>query len=368
LNILVTGADGFIGKNLVAHLNCLSEYTVSCFTRKDRIKSLYHLVKKSDAIIHLAGENRPKDVSGFNVVNVNLTETVCEEIRKTGRNIPLIFASSIQVNLNNAYGNSKLKAEKIVKDLSTETGNSVYIYRLPNIFGKWCKPNYNSVVATFCYNIANNLPIQISDKSKKLKLVYIDDVILDFIRKVKKKNESNFKVSIEPEYSITLGELASQIHAFRESRKNLMIDSVGVGLIRALYSTYLSYIQPSQLTYDISKKSDKRGIFVEMLKTRDSGQFSYFTTLPGETRGGHYHHSKTEKFLVIKGHAQFKFKHIITNETFELFTSGDNPQIVETTPGWAHNITNIGDNEMIAVLWANEIFNSNSPDTFAWEV
>ena len=368
LNILVTGAEGFIGKNLTVHLNNNNKFYVSSFTRKDNIASLFGLVKKADIIIHLAGENRPKDKSSFKIVNTDLTDILCKNIKKTGRQIPLILSSSIQVDMNNPYGKSKLEAEKIVKQLYNDTGNKVSIYRLPNVFGKWCKPNYNSVIATYCYNIANDLPIHISDKSKILKFVYIDDVVNDFIREIQDINCEFKMISIKPEYSISLGELAGQIKAFKSSRENLISERVGTGLVRALHSTYLSYLSPQQFKYDLFDIRDDRGLFVEIHKTKDSGQFSYFTTLPGAIRGGHYHHSKTEKFIVVQGDAKFKFTNIITNEKYELFTSGDKPQVVETSPGWAHNITNVGKNKMIVMLWANEIFNSKSPDTIGCEV
>jgi UDP-2-acetamido-2,6-beta-L-arabino-hexul-4-ose reductase len=368
VNILVTGADGFIGKNLVTHLNESDKFSVMSFTREDSISSLFNLVEKASAVIHLAGENRPIDVSKLSTVNINLTKTLCEAIRATGRKISLILSSSIQAEINNPYGKSKREAEDIVKQLAKEIGNSVYIYRLPNVFGKWCKPNYNSVVATFCYNIANNLPIHISDGSKNLKLVYVDDIVSDFISVIQRKAPGFSMITIEPEYSITLKKLADQINLFKNSRKKLITERVGSGLVRALYSTYLSYISPDQFAYGLSKNKDERGEFVEILKTKDSGQFSYFTAHPGAIRGGHYHHSKTEKFVVIKGSAKFSFKHIITNEQYEILTSGEIPQVVETAPGWAHNIQNVGENEMIVMLWANEIFNSKHPDTINYEI
>lgn len=363
MRVLVTGAQGFIGKNLVIHLNELDHFSVLVFTRENTLDELNRLVEKADAIIHLAGENRPKDVSAFKVVNIELTQSLCDAIRDSGRNIPLVLASSIQTEQHNPYGKSKLAAERAVESLANETGNSVYIYRLPGVFGKWCKPNYNSVVATFCHNIARNIPIQINDKSVSLRLVYVDDVVLDFIRVIQQDIDGISMPEIKPEYLVTLGELAEQIHAFQNCRTNLISEPVGTGMVRGLYSTYMSYLLPEQFAYDLPKHSDERGCFVEILKTRESGQFSFFTAYPEETRGGHYHHSKTEKFLVIKGSARFNFRHIDTDEVFELFTSGDNPKVVDTIPGWVHEITNVGEEEMLALLWANEIFNQNYSDT-----
>jgi UDP-2-acetamido-2,6-beta-L-arabino-hexul-4-ose reductase len=367
LNILVTGADGFIGKNVVDYLKN-NQYCVTTFTRGDSNESLKKIVKKMDFIVHLAGENRPSNLSEFKTINVDLTRTLCDAIRTSKRKVSLILSSSIQVKLNNHYGKSKLAAEEVVIKMSKETGNPVYIYRLPNVFGKWCKPNYNSVVATFCYNIANNIPIKISDSSKNLNLIYIDDLVSDFVEVIQKPSLGVSNLTVEPEYSISLGNLAKQIKVFKRSRENLITEPVGKGLVRALYSTYVSYIPASQFVYPLLQNKDDRGIFVEILKTKDSGQFSYFTSSPGVTRGEHYHHSKTEKFVVIQGSAKFKFRNIITNENYELYSSGEKPQVVESSPGWAHNITNIGNNQMIVMLWANEIFNTKYPDTIGCEV
>ena len=234
-----------------------------------------------------------------------------------------------------------------------------------NIFGKWSKPNYNSAVATFCYNIANDLPIQINDENAAIRLVYIDDVVETIWDILNHKYQANESFEIQPEYNITVGKLAETIRGFKASRETLITDQVGVGLTRALYSTYLSFLKPAQFDYTVPKYGDERGVFVEMLKTPDAGQFSYFTAHPGITRGGHYHHTKTEKFLVIKGKALFKFKHISTGEYYELETTGEEPRIVETVPGWTHDITNIGEDEMVVMLWANEIFDRAKPDTFA---
>jgi UDP-2-acetamido-2,6-beta-L-arabino-hexul-4-ose reductase len=368
MRVLVTGAQGFIGKNLTAHLNEQEQFSVLVFARENTLDELQGFVEQADAVVHLAGENRPKDVSAFKVVNTGLTQSLCDAIRTTGRKIPLVLASSIQIEQDNPYGKSKLAAERAVRSLANETGNPVYIYRLPGVFGKWCKPNYNSVVATFCYNISRNIPIQINDESVSLRLVYVDDVVLDFIRVIQQDIVGVLMPEVKPEYSITLGELSEQISAFQNCRTNLITERVGTGLVRALYSTYMSYLSPEEFAYDLPKYSDERGSFIEMLKTRDSGQFSFFTAHSEVTRGGHYHHSKTEKFLVIKGLARFRFRHVDTDEVFEIFTSGDEPQVVDTIPGWAHEITNVGEEEMIVILWANEIFNQDHPDTLVAKV
>lgn len=367
MNVLVTGAHGFIAKNLIFRLNEL-DIQVLTYTRKNSTQDLEELIKVADFIVHLAGENRPKEEQDFDTVNAELTAYICDLLRSLGKNIPFILASSTQAKFNNAYGKSKLNAENSVKMLEIDTACSVYVYRLPGVFGKWCKPNYNSVVATFCYNISHNLPIKVSNPDLELTLVYIDDVIEEFLKTIQGIKNNKIELSVQPEYKITLGNLSNQIKMFKESRNTLVSERVGNGFIRKLYSTYVSYLSPEQFTYTIPTYGDDRGTFSEILKTKDSGQFSFFTALPGLTRGEHYHHSKTEKFLVIHGKAKFNFRHIITEETYEIITSSKELKIVETVPGWSHNITNIGLEEMIVLLWANEIFDPNNPDTVAHKV
>jgi UDP-2-acetamido-2,6-beta-L-arabino-hexul-4-ose reductase len=261
-----------------------------------------------------------------------------------------------------------LAAEEALISLEKDTGSPVYLYRLPNVFGKWSRPNYNSAVATFCHNIANDLPVQINDPASVINLVYIDDVIQNFLRLLQEQPAGVVWPEVSPAYKITVGELAEQIRVFKSGRESMVTEPVGVGFTRALYSTYLSFLRPEQFTYPLTAHADARGRFVEMLKTKDSGQFSFFTAHPGITRGGHYHHSKNEKFLVIQGKARFGFRHVVTGETYELFTEGEKPEVVETVPGWSHDITNIGDNEMIVMLWANEIFDRQHPDTVTFKV
>lgn len=285
-----------------------------------------------------------------------------------GRHIPIVYTSSIQAERDNDYGVSKLEAEQALKSLANETGNPVYLYRLPNVFGKWAKPNYNSAVATFCHNIARDLPIEIHDPQAEIRLAYVDDVVESFIRLLSNDSAQQPSpiqfVDIEPEYTISVGQLAHQLNTFKQSRNTLISEPVGTGLVRALYSTYLSYLPASDFSYTVPQYGDERGVFVEMLKTPNAGQFSFFTAHPGITRGGHYHHTKTEKFLVIKGKASFKFRHMQSGEFYEIVTSAEKSEIVETVPGWTHDVTNIGDDELICMLWANEIFDRDKPDTF----
>lgn len=368
MKVLITGANGFVGKNLIAYLNERRDVDVLQFCREDSISNLHSLVSKVDFIFHLAGVNRPQNVEEFKVGNADLTETLCTAVAAVGRNIPVLYTSSIQAELCNAYGESKRLAEVALEKLSSESGNDVHLFRLPNVFGKWARPDYNSAVATFCHNIANDLPISINDASAKITLVYIDDVIRSFISVMDGKQSGNPFVQVEPNYSITVGELSAQLISFKQSRASMITERVGTGLVRALYSTYLSYLPPESFTYQVPMHGDARGVFVEMLKTKDSGQFSYFTAHPGVTRGGHYHHTKTEKFLVISGKACFRFRHIASAEFYELYTDGETPEIVETVPGWSHDITNVGETEMIVMLWANEIFDREFPDTYTMPV
>lgn len=367
MKVLITGANGFIGRNLRTYLSQREKIVVNLFTHDNDFAELPAMLCDVDFIFHFAGVNRPVDSKEFIMGNVEFTRKICDVINASGCKIPVLYTSSTQASYSNPYGMSKRAAEDLLFDLGA-TGIPVHVFRLPNVFGKWCKPNYNSVVATFCHNIANDLPVQINDPSIILTLVYVEDVIKRFIQIMDgadcNLDSEGFEV-INPQYKISVGELARQLQIFKDSRINLITERVGNGLVRAMYSTYLSYLPIKSFTYPLHCHGDARGVFVEMLKTPDCGQFSYFTAHPGITRGGHYHHTKTEKFLVIKGLARFKFKHIYTHEEFDLVASGELPKIVETIPGWIHEVTNIGDDEIVVMLWANEIFDRLNPDTYA---
>jgi UDP-2-acetamido-2,6-beta-L-arabino-hexul-4-ose reductase len=373
MRVLITGANGFIGKNLQLHLAERKDVQVACFARGDDLAQLSVLLQGVDFVFHLAGVNRPQDPAEFVAGNVDLTRALCQAVgavaASTGKKIPVIYTSSTQADRDNAYGASKRGAENALFQLQREHGVPVHVFRLPNVFGKWCKPNYNSAVATFCHNIARDLPILVNDPAAVVTLVYVDVVIERFIQLMDGADAAaDDLATVNPQYTTTVGELARQVQAFKDSRTTLMTDRVGTGLVRALYATYVSYLPPELFAYSVPQYGDPRGVFAEMLKTPDCGQFSYFTAHPGITRGGHYHHSKTEKFLVIKGQARFKFRHMQTGETHVLVTSGAKAEVVETVPGWTHDITNIGADEMIVMLWANEVFDRQRPDTFACAV
>ena len=375
MKVLITGANGFVGKNLQLHLAERKDVQVVCFTRGDDVAQLSALLQGVDFVFHLAGVNRPQDPHEFVSGNVDLTQALCQAVGAVavaaGKRVPIAYTSSTQAGRDNPYGQSKRGAEEALFSLAHSHQVPVHIFRLPNVFGKWCKPNYNSAVATFCHNIARGLPIQVNDPAAPVTLVYVDDVIERFVQLMDGADaavDAEGFATVAPQYTTTVGELVRQFQAFKDSRDTLLTERVGTGLVRALYATYVSYLPPELFAYTVPQYGDPRGVFAEMLKTPDCGQFSYFTAHPGITRGGHYHHSKTEKFLVIKGQARFKFRHMQTGETHELLTSGTKAEVVETVPGWTHDITNIGNDEMVVMLWANEVFDRARPDTFACAV
>ena len=368
MKVLVTGADGFIGSNLVAALRERKHIEVIPFTRRTSVADLSAQAPSLDFVFHLAGVNRPPSEADFWHGNVDITRQLCEILLSTGKAIPLLYTSSSQAALANAYGQSKCAAEEVVRAYGASSGARVSVLRLPNVFGKWCRPNYNSVVATFCHNIARDLPINVVNAQHELTLVYIDDVVRSFLDVMDGRSEHTDAPEVAPQYTISVGELAEIIGSFRNSRNTLVTERVGVGLERALYSTYVSSLPPECFIYPLTARHDKRGMFAEVLKTPDCGQFSFFTAHPGVTRGGHYHHTKTEKFLVLKGQARFGFRHIRSDEVYEVHTSGEHPVIVETVPGWAHDITNVGTEELVVMLWANESFDPDRPDTISHKV
>jgi UDP-2-acetamido-2,6-beta-L-arabino-hexul-4-ose reductase len=364
--VAVTGADGFVGRNVVVRLGELGIAVVPILRTSNELEWLSAL-SIADGVIHLAAANRPADTDDFEKINVGVSEQLGATLRDLGRSLPVIYASTTKAEEDSDYGRSKRAAEETLQLAAKESGNPLYIYRLPNVFGKWARPNYNSAVATFCHNIARDLPITIHDPSSPLTLVYIDDVVTDFVNTLLNCPSPGF-LQVSPIYQATVGDIARTIEGFRNDRKDNLIANVGVDLTRALYATYVSALPVEEFSYPIASHSDPRGAFSEMLKTREAGQFSYFTAHPGVTRGGHYHHTKTEKFLVVHGKARFRFRHILTDEKHEIFTSGEEPVVVETIPGWSHDICNVGDDVLVSLLWANELFDRDKPDTIAKEV
>ena len=372
MKVLITGSNGFIGKNLKLSLQQRQDIEVLCFTRANNRSELSALIAQADIVFHLAGVNRTDNEQEFEDINGGLAKVLRDEIVAHGKNIPVIYTSSTQASKDNAYGTSKRNAENYIFDLKHKAGSPVYVFRLPNVYGKWCKPNYNSAVATFCYNIARNIPITVRDPEAEFTLLYVEDLVDRLIKIIDGEsvspNAAGFE-SVESSRTITVGEVVGLIAKFHKDRKEVSVGRVGTGFVRKLYSTYISYLPSTDFKYSLLEHADERGMFVEVLKTQDSGQFSFFTALENVTRGEHFHHTKTEKFLVVKGDARFRFRNLDTGQLVEVFSSSEHSEIVETIPGWAHDITNVGSGEMLVMVWANEVFDRKNPDTYpasAW--
>jgi len=365
MKVLVTGSNGFIAKNLISRLKLIPEVKILEYKREDTRDILIRKVQEADLIYHLAGANRPEKISEFQRDNIDLTSEIVDSFKKSNlKKKKIIFSSSTQTFLQNDYGKSKLEAERILNKLSSKENITLVILRLTNVYGKWSRPNYNSVVATFCYNILNDIPIKITEPDKVLSLIYIDDLIDNFLQHINIPIEERGSKSVK-KYSVKLKNLAKKIKSFKNSD---VVQDVGKNFSRTLYSTYISYKRPDEFTSDLTPHTDERGRFLEVIKTHNSGQMSYFSVKPGITRGGHYHHSKSEKFLVVKGKAKFRFKHILSGEECSILVDSKIPKLVETIPGWAHDITNLTKSEMIVLLWSSEIFDPLFPDTYSKEL
>jgi UDP-2-acetamido-2,6-beta-L-arabino-hexul-4-ose reductase len=365
MNILVTGCNGFIAKNLINHLENKNFYSVLKLKKKHSLSELKKKVLESDIIFHLAGVNRGNKSKYFLNNNYLLTKRICSIIKDTKKKIKIIFSSSIQVKKNNFYGYSKIKSEEEIIKLKKFKNVNILIYRLPNIFGKWSKPFYNSVVATFCYQVSRNKKISLFS-NKKLELLYIDDLIKDFLKVIKiKKFQKSYRI-IKNIRKIELNKLASIIQSFN-SEKNFFFKNNQNILIANLYSTYLSFLPKKFASYDLDKFEDHRGKFVEFIKYGRFGQVSFFTILPNATRGNHYHHSKTEKFLVVDGVVKFNFINVITLKKYSIIVSEKKEKVIITQPGWAHNIINIGIKTAKIIVWSNEVFNKKKPDTIFYK-
>lgn len=361
---LITGGRGFLGRNLAAHLRDRKDCEVLIFGREDSIEDLEGCLGQADIIFHLAGVNRPEDPSEFEKGNAELTESICRMLQVLGRAPRIVFSSSIQADLDNAYGASKLRAEAALRQFSAETGAGVRIYRLSNLFGKWCRPNYNSVTATFCHNIANDLPITISDPAHEIQLSYVDDVVAAFIADL----ESNFS-GIEngrpiPSHRIQLGDLAGRLQSFHDVRDTVMLPDFSDSFNRALYATYLSYVPVQLLQGGLDIKADSRGSLAEFLKQKSFGQVFVSRTKPGITRGNHFHHTRTEKFFVVEGEGLIRMRSIEGGPVQEFAVQGNSYQVIDIPPGFTHSITNIGDREMVTLFWSSEIFDPNRLDTY----
>lgn len=369
MRILVTGANGFIGKNLVAFLKLCKDYTVEGFDLEDKPESMIAKVQSADAIVHLAGINRPLDPGEFQAGNFRLTETVVGLLQNKGLKTPLILSSSTQAVLDNPYGRSKKAAEDCVFAYSRRCGVPVFVYRLPNVFGKWGRPEYNSVVATFCHHVARSIPIQIHNPADRIKLVHIDDVMDEFIRALAGTPTRDGDFCRVPNcHEITVGDLAERIRSFRNSRLDLSICSQQDRLTRALYSTYISSLPDDKFAYELKMNVDARGSFTEFIRTPDRGQISINVIKPGVTKGNHWHCTKTEKFLVVSGRGVIRFRRIGRLEIVSYEVSGEKLQVVDIPPGYTHCIRNAGEEEMVTVMWASEPYDPERPDTIFEEV
>ena len=360
--VAITGANGFIGRNLTVRLSEL-DYPVLPITRDTQVDEARRALGASDVVFHLAGVNRPDDPGDFLHGNRDYTASVADAIAAGGRHPLLILASSQKAVEDTPYGASKLAGEQAA--LKRSDAATVSIWRLPNVFGKWARPNYNSVVATFCHNIARGLPIDVHDRATPLRLLHVDDLIDQWLALIAAPPMAGGLVEPAMVYSSSVGEIADMIGDIAARRSIGDVGEVGTGLTRAIYATFISYLPEAAFSYRLVAHRDPRGSFTEMLRTPSSGQISYFTARPGVTRGGHYHHAKVEKFLVVHGQARFRFRHILSGDEHEIVTSAAEPVVVETIPGWTHDVTNIGDCELAAIVWANEVFDRERPDTVA---
>jgi UDP-2-acetamido-2,6-beta-L-arabino-hexul-4-ose reductase len=376
MNILITGAKGFMGKNLIAELNNIKEGKAKSYNLTSDLNLFAYdmdtdpalldaYCREADFVFHLAGVNRPKEQSEFMEGNFGFTSVLLDTLRKCGNTCPIMLASSIQAELDNPYGVSKKAGEELLFAYGRETGAAVLIYRFPNVFGKWCRPNYNSAVATFCHNIAHDLPIQVNDRSVTLTLVYIDDVVKELIAALEgHPNKEGDFCKVPTEYRITLGEIVDLIYSFKKSRQNLQVPDLSDAFTKKLYSTYLSYLPEDQFSYPLKMNIDKRGSFTEFLKSPDRGQVSVNISKPGITKGNHWHHTKNEKFLVVSGKGVIRFRKIDEEKVLEYFVSGEKLEVVDIPVGYTHNIENLGDSDMVTIMWANEPFDPEKPDTY----
>lgn len=366
MKVLVTGANGFIGKNLIAELSRREGVEVLPFDIDTPLERLERYCRDCDFVYNLAGVNRPEHMEEFMEGNFGFASTLTETLKKCGNLCPIMNSSSIQAALENPYGQSKKAGEDMLFAYGQETGASVYIYRFPNVFGKWCRPNYNSAVATFCYNIAHDLPIKVNDRSTVMRLLYIDDVVEELLQALDRHPHVNTDgyCYVPVEYEITLGEIVNLLYSFKESRKNLMIpDMTPGGFEKKLYSTYLSYLPEDGFSYPLVMKEDERGSFTEILKSLDRGQVSVNISKPGITKGNHWHHTKNEKFLVVSGKGLIRFRKHGSDEIIEYRVCGEHLEVVDIPTGYTHSIVNVGDTNLVTLMWCNECFDPGKPDT-----
>lgn len=369
MNIVITGANGFVGKNLKEDLKATTDDVITEITRQTTEENMKETLMNADFVVHLAGVNRPKDNIEFEKGNVTLLSQILDILENNPKKPTILLSSSIQAENSNPYGESKRKGEEVLQQFSNENGNDVYIYRLPNLFGKWCKPNYNSVIATFCHNIAHDKEIQINDRDIELKLNYIDDVIVEF------KNAINGvptvhdgQPTVPNVFDVTLGEIVDLLYKFKSTREDRTLPQLDHPFEKALYSTYLSYLPEEKFSYPLVMHEDDRGSFTEFIKSPDRGQVSVNISKKGIVKGDHWHHTKNEKFLVVSGEGVIRFRKIGEDKIIEYYVSGDKLEVVDIPVGYTHNIENLGDTDMVTIMWVNEMFDPNNTDTYYAEV
>lgn len=369
MKILITGANGFIGKNLASELRNRKYNDIFEYDRDTNKELLDSYCKEADFVFHLAGVNRPKEQSEFMEGNFGFTSDLLSTLKKYNNSCPVMISSSTQAELENSYGESKKAGENLLFDYSKERGAKVLVYRFPNVFGKWCRPNYNSAVATFCNNIANGFPIQVNDPTVVMNLVYIDDVVSELINALEgNENKKGLFCEVSVVHVVTLGEIVELIYSFKKSREDISVPNMSEVFTKNLYSTYLSYLPKDKFSYELKMNVDNRGSFTEFIRTPDRGQVSINISKPGITKGNHWHHTKNEKFLVVSGKGVIRFRKIDSDEITDYFVSGDKMEVVDIPTGYTHSIENLGETDMITVMWVNEAFNPEKPDTYFLEV
>lgn len=369
MKVLVTGAKGFIGKNLIAELKHRDFLEVLECDIETTPEQLEEYTKKCEFVYHLAGVNRPQNEEEFMEGNFGFTSKLLELLEANNNKCPIMISSSIQAALDNPYGKSKKAGEDLIFEYGRKNNVKVLVYRFQNVFGKWCRPNYNSAVATFCHNIARNLPITVNDSSVIMNLIYIDDVIKELVNALEaKENRKDDYCYVEPVYTIKLGEIVELLKSFKASRENLQLPNVNEEFSKKLYSTYLSYLPENGFSYPLTTNIDNRGSFTEMFKTLERGQVSVNISKPGIIKGNHWHNTKNEKFIVVSGKAIIRFRKIDSDRVIEYYVSGEKLEVVDIPVGYTHNIENVGNTDLVTIMWANEVFNPEKPDTYFLEV
>lgn len=365
MRVLVTGSNGFVGKNLISTLKTMKNFEIYEYDIDTDPSVLKEYTEKCEFVFHLAGVNRPENTEDFMKGNFGFTSVLLDSLKAAGNKAPVLITSSIQAALDNPYGQSKKAGEDLIFAYGKENNVPVYVYRMPNVFGKWCRPNYNSAIATFCHNIARDLPITVNDPSHMMNLVYIDDVVAEIINACNgkaNKCDDGF-CGILPVYRATLGHIVELLESFRKSRKDLSVPEVSDPFTNALYATYLSYLPENEFSYELKMNKDDRGSFTEILRTTHHGQFSVNVAKPGITKGNHWHHTKNEKFLVVSGKGVIRFRKPDSEKIIEYFVSGEKMEVLDIPTGYTHNIENLGDTDLVTFMWCNECFNPEKPDT-----